>query len=1390
MKNPTSLPACNAPATRRAVQIISVLLLTCAFAPWAQAADAVGDYRSKATGNYSAFATVWEKCTVAGSPGTFVAAIASPTSADTVITIKNGHTVTVDATVTLDQVVVESGGTLILSLNTCTFANGGGTDLDVFGTVTVSGNSRLALAASATCIVESGGFLQHNVANSIASIGAGGSITIASGGIYDVTVNISSTSLAIATCTWSTGSTLQFTGETSGTSAINAASLGQAFYNVKWNCPSQTGGLNFSGALTTVNGDLTVVNTGTSSWRLTGNTADTVAIAGNLNLQGGTLLLSTGSGAPTVNVAGDLSVTGGTLDMNNGGTLTSTVNVSGNVIASSGTIKKTTAAAVGLIVLKKAGIATFTGGATFGNTVGWTVNSGTTARMLSSAGPVGGTFTVNGSVDLNGQTVSLDGIAGSGTITNNGAAVTLTEGAGNTSSTFSGLINDGNGAITLAKNGTGTWTLTTANTYTGGTTLNAGVINLNTSSFGLGTGTLAVSAGANGQQLALGVTGLNVTNSITIAGGGATSQGIIYYNQTSGSATCSGPISITGAPNSGGHFASATGGELIISGAVTASVAVSSRIGTVTFSNSGSSASTLNINQGTVKLGVDNAIPTGATVDIGLSGAAILELNNFNQTLAGVTKNASGATIQNSGASLRTLTVSPAGTVTFAGVISGANLAVTKSGAGTLTLSGANTHAGDTTISTGTLKLGAANVIPDGSGKGNVSLSGTLDMATFSETINGLSGAGTVDNSAAGTPTLTIGGNNAGSSFSGLIKNTTGTLGITTTGSGTNIISGANNTYSGTTTIGTSQGASILRATATQALGSGTVLLDSAGNTSTARLELTNGISLNNAVTLSGRNNTTVGIENLGGNNTLSGTVSVQSGGSDYHIQSDADTLTIGTAAATGINSGASGTRTVTLQGAGSGTVVGNIVNGSATTLNLTKGDAGTWTLLGTGNTYTGDTTNSAGTLKLGASGVIPDGNGKGNVSVAGTLDLNTFSETINGLNGAGTVDSVAGGTPTLTCGGGGSNGVFSGVIQNTGGSLALTKSGSGVQTLAGVNTYTGNTTISTGTLALGGGGSISSTPTINVVSGAIFDVTAATFTLGASQTLKGNGLVTGAATINGTVAPGASIGTLTNSVAPTLGGTSVILAEINRASSPNADKLVINSGTLAFGGTLTVTNISGTLTNGDVFDLFDGALSGSFTTLNLPIGAAHWNTSDLNVGGTLTFTNTSPVAKDITAGVVLGGSVTVPVIGGKNSATDAEGDNLSVTAVSIPVSGTNSFGASNVTYIASGATGTNTFTYTVTDALGATDTKTVTVIVTDPQGFNQVFAGVDGGNAVLTYLGIPGTNYALDVTHDLPATNWVPVISNTASGIGYLYFTNLISLAPTNDYYRTRYVP
>ncbi|HHT09191.1 MAG TPA: hypothetical protein GX009_02575, partial [Candidatus Atribacteria bacterium] len=103
------------------------------------------------------------------------------------------------------------------------------------------------------------------------------------------------------------------------------------------------------------------------------------------------------------------------------------------------------------------------------------------------------------------------------------------------------------------------------------------------------------------------------------------------------------------------------------------------------------------------------------------------------------------------------------------GISGTGNLVMT--GGGTLTLSGTNTYNGTTQISSGTLQLGASNVIPDGASKGDVLLYGTLDLNSYSETINGLSGNGVVDNKAAGTPVLTIGANNANSTFEGSINN-------------------------------------------------------------------------------------------------------------------------------------------------------------------------------------------------------------------------------------------------------------------------------------------------------------------------------------------------------------------------------------------------------------------------------------------------------------------------------------------------------------------------------------------------------------------------------------------------------------------------------------------
>ena len=84
--------------------------LLLAIAPAKVLAQATGDYQSAATGNWNATAT-WERF----DGMSWVAAVATPTSVDGVITIRSPHVVTITATVTYDQVTIDSGGQVTIA---------------------------------------------------------------------------------------------------------------------------------------------------------------------------------------------------------------------------------------------------------------------------------------------------------------------------------------------------------------------------------------------------------------------------------------------------------------------------------------------------------------------------------------------------------------------------------------------------------------------------------------------------------------------------------------------------------------------------------------------------------------------------------------------------------------------------------------------------------------------------------------------------------------------------------------------------------------------------------------------------------------------------------------------------------------------------------------------------------------------------------------------------------------------------------------------------------------------------------------------------------------------------------------------------------------------------
>ncbi|TAK98263.1 MAG: hypothetical protein EPO07_12245 [Verrucomicrobia bacterium] len=325
--------------------------------------------------------------------------------------------------------------------------------------------------------------------------------------------------------------------------------------------------------------------------------------------------------------------------------------------------------------------------------------------------------------------------------------------------------------------------------------------------------------------------------------------------------------------------------------------------------------------------------------------------------------------------------------------------------------------------------------------------------------------------------------------------------GLTKAGLGTLVLSTTNTTFKGTlfTDSGsqtTSDG--VVKIVNNQALanahspifirnnnsGSSTLQLDgSAGN-----------LTLSQGISLAARNTATVAIENFAGTNTISGGITLNVGGANYWIQSDAGSqLNLGGT----LSSAASGTRTFTF---------------------LANGD-------------------------VNVSGVIADGSATVNVS----------------------------------------------------------KSGSGTLALAGANTFTGTTTVSAGKLVMSGSTS----------SGGM--------TIGSTATLAGNGTINGPVTIQSgaTLSPGTSIGALTINNTLALAGTTFM--ELNKTAGTNDTVRGLSSVT--YGGTLSLTNLAGTLTGGETFKLFSASsYSGTFASLTPSSPGANlvWNTNSLATDGTL----------------------------------------------------------------------------------------------------------------------------------------------------------------------------
>jgi autotransporter-associated beta strand protein len=359
-----------------------------------------------------------------------------------------------------------------------------------------------------------------------------------------------------------------------------------------------------------------------------------------------------------------------------------------------------------------------------------------------------------------------------------------------------------------------------------------------------------------------------------------------------------------------------------------------------------------------------------------------------------------------------------------------------------------------------------------------------------------------------------------------------------------------------------------------------------------------------------------------------------------------------------------------------------------------------------------------------------------------------------------------------------------------SGGGLA--KNGAGTLTLGGANTYAGPTAINQGTLALGASGSLGNSALFSLAGGATLDVSAlgGTFSLGAGQTLAGNGTVVGSvlAASGATVAPGASPGALTFSANLVFGAGSTNVMELDKSGGTND---VINAGAITFGGTLIVNNLNTAPVGGDSFKLFNaGSYAGSFTVTSLPsLGVAlNWYLGSLATDGRLVV-NRAPSVTNFTLGVISSVPATIDLMNGKNAPTDADGDAMTLTVNSPSTAGgTVTTDGTNVTYTsAAGYLGTDSFTYSVADGRGGVSIATVSVTVNDGRAQNILSLSKTGDTVLITFAGIPGYTYVVETTTNaLPTTSWRPLGTNTAGTNGLWQFSDP-NATNVSQFYRSR---
>jgi fibronectin-binding autotransporter adhesin len=633
--------------------------------------------------------------------------------------------------------------------------------------------------------------------------------------------------------------------------------------------------------------------------------------------------------------------------------------------------------------------------------------------------------------------------------------ITVASGSSNQAETYTG-----NNA--LNKLGAGTLVLNnSSNSYTGATTIKAGTLQItvaapNDANGALGKAVSAVVVGDSGAAVAATFDiGAAVQNSraVTMQAGTGAADRTLSTSIGSGTATQSGAVAI----NSASIFSAASGGKLLVSGALTGTSGLTisgAGVVEITAANTGFSGGTALSSGATLRVGHDSALGTGGLT---LNGGTLASDGGTARALANNVTMGGNVTLGDgtgTGALTFSGTVALGGnrvftvgnTTTMSGIISGVSNGLEKAGSGTLILSANNTFSGTTTLTSGTLR---ATSSAGALGAGSLALAGgTLELAN--DTALSFSRNTTVSgNTTIRSDRLTAG---AG------VTHTLGTLSI---GAQTLTVERGSIATSGTGTVTfgavTLTGAATFSPAANAALNlgaiSGTHNLTFTGSGDTT---VTGAITTSTGtLTKSG-----AGVLVLQGDNTYTGTTTVNAGtlriGAANRI-SDSSALSVSSGATFDMNgnnetvASIAGAGSISLgagqliAGDGNNQTFSGVISGTGT---FVKKGSGTLTLSGA-NSYTGQSYLVAGTTRYDVAQAA---------GYTGTLNLGETSGT----------DSA-----TLAIGAGG---------VTLGNEINVRSGSSGTMTIAALNstgtaTLSGNTTLNKNTtLAATNGGSLSLT--------------------------------------------------------------------------------------------------------------------------------------------------------------------------------------------------------------------------------------------------------------------------------------------------------------------------